>query len=164
MDVGAPLVADREATEAVEPGQGSLDNPAVSAQSLASFHASSCDARLDGAGAALLAATAVIVGLVRVELVRALPRSAAATTYTRHGVEGRSQHQTVVPVGRAQADPERRAPAVDHKMALRARFAAIRRVRTGFGSPLFADTDALSRLARLQSRCPASCKHSSSTR
>jgi len=43
--------------------------------------------------------------------------------------------------------------AVDHKVVLRPRFAAIRRVGAGLGSPLFAGTAALSKEARVQSRC-----------
>ena len=164
MDVGAPLVADREAAEAVEPGQRALDHPAVPAQPLAGVDAPSGDAGRDGAGAALPAAAAVIVGLVGVELVGALARPASPVAHAGHGVQGRRQHHAVVPVGRAQAHPERRAPAVDHKVALRARFAAIRRVRAGLGTPLLAATEALSRTGRLQSRCPASDRRSSSTR
>ena len=43
------------------------------------------------------------------------------------------------------------APALDHHRALRARFAAIRRIRVGGLNPLFAGTLLLPRLARLQS-------------
>jgi hypothetical protein len=51
VDVGAPLVADGEALEAVEPGERSLHDPSVSAKPLAGFHAAPGDARFDGAGA-----------------------------------------------------------------------------------------------------------------
>jgi hypothetical protein len=132
--------------------------------SLAGFHATSGDAGFDGAAAAFGSATAVIIGLVRVELVRPLLGATPPRAPAGHGVEGWSQHDAVVAVGRAQAHPERRAPAVDHKVALRARFAAIRWVRAGLGAPLFAATAALSSAARLQSSCPASESRSSSTR
>ncbi len=83
---------------------------------------------------------------------------------SRHRIAGGRQHQTVAPVSWAQAHPERRAPAVDHKIALRARSGAIRRVRTGFSTPVLAAAEALSKLIRLQSRYPAPDKRSSSPR
>jgi hypothetical protein len=46
-----------------------------------------------------------------------------------------------VPVGWAQAQPERGAPAVDHNVALRARSSAISRVRAGLIAPLLAGTE-----------------------
>jgi hypothetical protein len=106
----------------------------------------------------------VIISFVCVELLGPPAGPASAVPHAGHGVQGRRQHKAVVPVGGAQADSERGAPAVDHKVALRARFAAIRWVRAGLGAPLLAATDALSKLARLQSRCPASERRSSSTR
>ncbi len=53
---------------------------------------------------------------------------------------------------------------VDHKMALRARFAAIRRIRPGLSAPFLAGMLALSRLALDQSILSASPSRSSSTR
>jgi hypothetical protein len=59
-----------------------------------------------------------------------------------------------VDVGRREPDRERDALAVDHQMALAARFAAIRRVRANLlvrPSPPLAGTLEASRLARVQS-------------
>ena len=164
MEIGSSFVANREAAEAGEPGQRALDHPPVPAQPLARLDASSCDPGRDGAGAAFPAAATVIIGLVRVELLGSPPGSSSAVPHARHGIQRRSQHEAVVAVSWAQAHAERGALSVDHNMALRARFAAIRRVRAGLGTPLFAATEALSRLARLQSKCPASARRSSSTR
>jgi hypothetical protein len=47
---------------------------------------------------------------------------------------------------------------VDHQMALRPRFAAIRRIRPGVFAPLLAAILAESNEARDQSRCSACCK------
>ena len=163
MDVGAPLIADGEAAKTVEPCQRSLDNPSVSAQPFAAVYASPGNAGHDPALPAFAPAAVMVVGLVGVELVRALARTSTTVAHAWHGIQGGCQHHTVVPVGRAQPHPERGALPVDHKMALRARFAAIRGVRAGFCTPLFAATAALSRDARLQSRCPAFDSRSSST-
>ncbi len=136
VDVGAPLLADGGTAEAAEPGQGSLDDPSASAQTLASVHPTS-DAGRDGAGAAFGPAAPVIRGLVRVQLPGPPARPTSAAPHVRHGVQGGRRHEAVVAVGWAQARSERRAPAVDPKMAFRARFAAIRRVRSGFGAPFW---------------------------
>jgi hypothetical protein len=103
---------------------------------------------------------------VRPTTQRCLPSFSLVSTprLAMRGWTERRQHEAVVPVRGAQADPEGRAPAVDHKMALRARFAAIRRVRAGFGTLLFAGTDALSRHARRQSMAPTCSSRSRSTR
>ena len=164
VDVGAPLVADGEAAKTVEPCQRSLDNPSVSAQPFAAVYASPGNAGHDPALPAFAPAAVMVVGLVGVELVRALARTSTTVAHAWHGIQSGCQHHAVVPVGRAQAHPERGALAVDHKMALRARFSAIRRVRAGLGTPLFAATAALSRDARLQSSCPASERRSRRTR
>jgi hypothetical protein len=136
----------------------------VPAQLLARLDAPPCHTWRDGAGATLAPAPAMVVGLVRVELARALARPAPPMAHAWDGVQRRGQHHAVVAIGRAQAHPEGRAPAVDHKVALRARFAAIRRVRAGLGTPRLAATAALSSEARLQSRCPASASRSRRTR
>ncbi len=156
MDVGAALVADGEAAEAVEPGERPFDDPAVAAEPVAALDPAPGDARFDVAAAATATAAAMVKGLVGVQLVRPAPWSPARPLDRRDGIEHRLQHHAVVPVGRAQEAGERRAVPVDHNMALRARFAAVRRVRTGLVAPFFAGTAALSRQARDQSMRPAS--------
>lgn len=106
------------------------------AEPFAAVEAAPGNAGRDPALPAFAPAAVMVIGLVGVELVGTLARAATAVAHAWHGVEGGRQHQAVVPVGRAQAHPGRGAPLVDHKMALRARFAAIRRVRAGLGAPL----------------------------
>ena len=164
MDVGAPLIADGEAAEAREPGERALYHPAVLSQLFVGLHSAPSNAGLDGAGATFRSAPPVVVGLVGVKFAGSLPGPTPPASNAWHGVQGGRQHHAVVAVSRAQANPQGCAPPVDHKVALRARFAAIRRVRACLGTPLLAGTDALSRQARLQSSCSASAKRSRSTR
>jgi hypothetical protein len=93
VDFGAPLVTDCKASEAVQPCQGPLSDPAAARQPFARLHASSCDPGHDGAGATLLAAAATIIGLVGLELLGPPARSTSAVPHAGHGVEGRSQHE-----------------------------------------------------------------------
>ncbi len=39
MDVGAPLIADGQASKVVEPGQGALDHPAMTTEAIAALDA-----------------------------------------------------------------------------------------------------------------------------
>ena len=157
MEVGASFVANGEATEAGEPSQGALDDPAVASQVLAALDAPPGDPRRDAARPALAPTAAMIVALVGVQLVRPAPRATATPcAHTRHRVEGGGQHAAVVAVGSGQRQAERRAVGVHDEVALRARLTPIRRVRPRRGAPFFAGKLALSRAARDQSSASAS--------
>ena len=77
-----------EATDAVQPGMGALDHPAVTTQALAALHPKTGDAGLDAAGAALAAAAPAVVAFVNVQLVGAPSQLAAsAAAHRRHGIQ-----------------------------------------------------------------------------
>ncbi len=59
VEVGAALVAHREAAELAEPRQRALHHPPVPPEAGAALDAPAGDARLDAAGAALAAAAGV---------------------------------------------------------------------------------------------------------
>jgi hypothetical protein len=63
----------------------------------------------------------------------------------------RGQHMRIVKISRSLLHRERDALPVDHNMALRARFAAIRQIRPGRRAPFGAGTENESIQARLQS-------------
>ncbi len=100
-----------------------------------------------------------VVGLVRMELGRALartPGSPARPNDGRDGIDEREQLSRVVRVGRGEADRERDAVPIHREVILGAQLATIRRVRAGRVAPLFARTLRLSTLARLQSPAASS--------
>jgi hypothetical protein len=163
MDIGSAFIADGEPAEAVDPSLGPLDHPTVAAQSFAAVNAAPGDAGDDTALAASIAAGGKIISFVGMEFGGPEARPPTPAFDRGDGVECRLQHGTVVAVGRTDQANERGAPAVDHNMALRARFAAIRRVGAAFRSPFFAGTDELSSAARLQSILPAWPKRSRNT-
>lgn len=162
MDVIAPFVADLQAAVSVEPGQRSFDNPAIAAKTLARLYASPCDTGNDASSSERLAATPIIVALVGVQLGWPLATPTLRRADGLDGVDGFLQHLGVVHIGRRLYYGEWNALPVDHDMALRARFAPIRRVRTGFGSPPGAGTLAESSEARVQSIRSASPRRSNS--
>jgi hypothetical protein len=165
MDVVAALVAHLEAPVAVHPRQSSFHHPPVSSQLLAGFDASPC---YPGGYAPLperLAASREVVSLVGMQLLRALARASTRRLADRlNGIHGLFQDLGVVDVGSCMEHRERDASSVDHNMALRARFALIRRIRAGSLAPPGAATLAESKDALSQSMWSASPKRSRSLR
>jgi hypothetical protein len=163
MDVISPLIANLQPTVAIEPGQCPLHHPAVAPEALAGVDPPSGNARRDAPLAQGLPTTGEVIGFVRVQLVRSLPRSPSRTFDGLNGIDRRLQHSRVMDIGRRLGYGERDPVSVGHNMALRARFAAIRRIRSGFSAPPGAGTLAESSDARNQSIWSASPSRSSST-
>jgi hypothetical protein len=156
MNVVPPLVADSQAPIATEPGQGALDHPAVSSQPLTGFDTSPGDASLDPTSTQHLATLGEIVPLVSMQLVGSLPRSAPRASHWLDSVQHLLQHHRVVDVRSRQSRREWDTLTLDHKVALRPRFASVRRIRPGFATPPGAATLAESSEARDQSILSAS--------
>ena len=135
MDVLAPFIADGETAEAIEPRPCALNPPPVASQSLADVHTAAGNPGHNGAPTAFGRAATMVISLVSVQFVRSAPRTSTPMPHGRHGIEGGGKHEAVMPIGSAQAQAERCACPVDHNMALRARFAAIRRVRAVAAPP-----------------------------
>src|SRR5688500_10747436 len=122
MDVGAPLVADRQPPVAVEPGQRTLHHPAMATQALAGVDALARDATADVAAAQRLAAAGDVVALIGVHLGRPLAPPPIGLLDRRDGIEQLLEDDGVVTVRPGQERSERDPAAVSHNMALRARF------------------------------------------
>ncbi len=56
--------------------------------------------------------------------------------HARYRIQGGRQHMAVVAIGAAQRQAKRRALGIRDEVALRARLAAVRRVRPNLGAPL----------------------------
>jgi hypothetical protein len=97
------------------------------------------------------------------QLRGAPPRSASHLRYRLNGGNAAQHHPGIMRVGSALHDREQDPFGVDHKMALRARLPAIRRIRAGVCPPFGAGTVNESTNARLQSSPSASARRSSRT-
>lgn len=164
VDVEASFVADREATESVQPREGPLDNPTVTSKLLAGFDAASCDASLDAPAFAGLTASSEIIGLVGMELGRSASGSASFAGDGRNGIQQLVEGLAVVDVGSGQQEGERDALPVRDEMALGSRSAAVGRIGASRFTPLLAAMDELSRQARLQSSRSAWFRRCSNSR
>src|SRR5215467_4741137 len=89
MEIDPPLVAHGQATEAIEPGQRALDDPAVTPKALARVNATACDARDNAACAAHRTMPQRVIALVGVQLTRVSAWPAASPTGLPDWPEGR---------------------------------------------------------------------------
>lgn len=160
----AAVVSGAQPTHGIEPREVAFDHPAMATEALLRLDTAPGDPSPDVARVASGATLPKVVSLVRVHLDGAPPRpTGTAPLQGRDGVQQLFEHLTVVAVRGRQPDRERDPGGVDHKMALAARSAFIRRIRADDVAPLFAATVELSRAARLQSISSAqlsSCNNS----
>jgi hypothetical protein len=161
MNLLQPFVPDLQPSKVVQPCSGALHDPAVAPQPLARVDPPSRDAWPDASAAQFLAQGSRVIGLVRMQLRGAPSRSASHLPYRLNGINAAQHHPCVVRVGSALHDRERDAVGFDHQMALRARFAAIRRIRAGLCPPFGAGTVKESTEARPQSSRSASARRAS---
>ena len=149
VDVEASFVADGEAAEAVQPSEGPLDNPAMTAELLTGSDAASFNASLDTSSLAGLAASAKVVGFVGMELGRSLSGPASPSTDGRNGIQQLVEGLAVVDVGPSQQEGKRDVLQVGDKATPGPRSAAVVRIGAGRLTPLLAAIDELSRQVRL---------------
>jgi hypothetical protein len=138
VDVVATVGSDEQASAAVQPGEGALDDPAMAAEPGAVLALPAGDDRLD---AALLDEAAVLVVVVTtVADQRSRPSSWAADTaaYGRYAVEQGEQLRDVVAVAAGERPGQRHAAAVYEQVMLAAQAASVDGARTGLGAPFFA--------------------------
>jgi hypothetical protein len=118
MNVAAALVADEQAFELMEPGEGALDDPAVAAEPGAVHALAPGDLRCDAALAKLAAPTVVVVAAVGSDTRRPPPRPADLAAHRRHPVEERDRLGAVVAVAARERPGERDPGRVDQEMML----------------------------------------------
>ena len=107
----------------------------MATQLLTTLDALARDARRDAASPQCPSLLARVIGFVGVQLGGPLAGSPAHALNRLDGVQRLFQHLDVMDISCRDSHRERDALALDHKMALRARFAAIRRILPGFSAP-----------------------------
>ncbi len=144
MDVSAAFVADGEATEAMQPGEGPLDNPPADAQAAAMRRPPPREHRRDATGPQAVAMRLGVVAAVALERTRLAARTPAATPYRRKGIHHRVEVGNVVDVRGRYLRDERDAARVGDEVVFGALLAAIGWVRSSFFPPRTARTEPLS--------------------
>jgi hypothetical protein len=124
----------------VEPGEGALDDPAVTSESGAVLGLPSCDQRLDSSLPDEAAVLVVVVTAVGDHALGPSPWTADAAANGRHLVKQREQLGDVVAVAAGKRPRERQAAAVYEEMLLAAAAAPVDGARAGLRAPFFACT------------------------
>ncbi len=163
MNIIAPFVAHLQTAKLVEPGQGTLDDSAMPSQPFARRNPPSGNAWRDTAFAQVFTIGPRVVRFGSVQRVRPAARPTAWPTDGRDCIDLLCQHRCLMPVGCRMANGERRAPPINDQMTLRARLAAIGRVRSRFLTPRGAGRLAASNEARSQSIWSAALRRRSKT-
>src|SRR5262245_8019334 len=151
MNIRPALIPNPQATILIEPGPGAFHYPAVPAQALRRLDAPARNPRCDASAAHGLAQLCCVVGFIGVQLHRPFARASQRTFNRSQCIESGEQHVHSVDAGRREGTGQWDALTVDHKMALRARFAAIRWSRPSRLAPFGASTVVESIAAQLES-------------
>ena len=162
MDIGTALVADGQATEAVQPGERALDHPAMLSQSFAGVDAFARYTAGDVSTPQGLPTPGNVVGLIGVQLLGPLAPSPVRLLNGRDGIQQIREDDRVVAVGATEDCGQRHPAAIGQDVPFGAGFATIGGVGTNVVAPLLAGMLAESTAARLQSICPASPRRSTS--
>ena len=113
VDVGAAFVADEQPFEVVQPGEGALDDPALTAETGAVLALAARDQRLDAAFADKTAVLVVVVAAVGDHAVGAATRPSRSSRDGRHRLQERDQLGDVVAVAARDREGERDPARVD---------------------------------------------------
>jgi hypothetical protein len=140
VEVGAYLVADAEAFELVEPGEGPFHDPAGLAQPRAVRDTSASDLRCDATSPEDAPVLVVVVAAVGEQPARPVPRPPAKSSDAGDGVQQRRQLSDIVPVSAGQGDSDGCAVPVDNQVVLAARPGTVDRRRSGVSPPFRART------------------------
>jgi hypothetical protein len=91
MDIGSLFIADLQLAIAIEPGQCPLHDPAMAPEALAGIDPTSRKARGVASLPQSLPTPREVIGFVRVQFVRSLPRSSTRTFDGLNGISGASK-------------------------------------------------------------------------
>ena len=136
MDVGAAVVADEQALELVQPGEGAFDDPAGAAEAGAVVGLAAGDLGRDRALPEQAPVLVVVVAAVGAETRWPAARGADQPAHRRHPVEQRDQLGDIVAVAAGERPGERDPAGVDQEVVLGAASAAIDRARAGLSDSL----------------------------
>ena len=163
VDVVASFPSDAEASEAVEPRDRALDNPAMASKAGAVRYSAAGDDRFDALRPDQSAVLVVVIAAVAEQDVGPSTSSSHEPWYRRDLGEQGHQLGNVIAVSAGQGHRERDALSGDEDVVLAARPCAIDRAGTAFGPRRAARTWEESITARDQSSCFAARNRASST-
>ena len=147
--------ADSESAKLMQPGKGTLDDPASLTQTAAVLSASTSDLRLDTPASETSTQAIGVVGSIGLESTGFAPRSASLAADTRDGLQQRLGLCHIMSVGLSQNGRKRDTLCVREDVVLAARTTAIGWVRSTFFPAPTERMDELSAMAREKSSLSA---------
>jgi len=136
----AAVGAKQQPAAVVEPGEGALDDPAVTAESGAVLGLAARDQRLDPSPPDEPAVLVVVVAAIGDDAVGTAPRPTDASTHGWDSIQEGEQLGDVVAVAAGERPGKRQAAAVYEEMLLAAAPATVDWAGTGLRAPFFACT------------------------
>ena len=158
MDISSAFTSDEQAPVSMEPGKGSLNNPAVLSKMRGTVHPTSGNAVLYMSHCARLSAKRKIVPFISVKFLRTTSGSPVQISQGRQMIQHIFQHFTIIHIGGSEADNKRNAIAIRYEMMFASRATSIYGVGSCVFAPLFAWMTEPSIQALLQSIFFVSCK------
>jgi hypothetical protein len=160
--LGVPVIAHPQPPTPRQPGDRALRLPAMAAQPLRRVDPTAGDADLDPSSRQVAPAAAMIVGLVRVDLLRAAAPLACWRAHRGDVVQQRLEHGAVACVGRGHQQRQRQPAAVNRQVQPAPGLGSVDRVCANV-VPSHCARLKLSTLTRDQSSTPAAPSSSSSS-
>ncbi len=158
MDISPAFISDEQAPVSMEPGKGSLNNPAVLSKMRGTVHPTSGNAVLYMSHGARLSAKGKIVPFISVKFLRTTSGSPVQISQGRQMIQHIFQHFAIIHIGGSEADNKRNAIAIRYEMMFTSRTTSIYGVGSCVFAPLFAWMTEPSIQALLQSIFFVSCK------
>ena len=158
MDISPAFISDEQAPVSMEPGKGSLNNPAVLSKMRGTVHPTSGNAMLYMSHCARLSAKRKIVPFISVKFLRTASGSPVQISQGRQMIQHIFQHFAIIHIGGSEADNKRNSIAIRYEMMFASRTTSIYGVGSCVFAPLFAWMTEPSRQALLQSIFFVSCK------
>ena len=158
MDISPAFISDEQAPVSMEPGKGSLNNPAVLSKMRGTVHPTSGNAVLYMSHCARLSAKRKIVPFISVKFLRTTSGSPVQISQGRQMIQHIFQHFAIIHIGGSEADNKRNAIAIRYEMMFASRTTSIYGVGSCVFAPLFAWMTEPSIQALLQSIFFVSCK------
>ena len=158
MDISPAFISDEQAPVSMEPGKGSLNNPAVLSKMRGTVHPTSGNAVLYMSHCARLSAKRKIVPFISVKFLRMTSGSPVQISQGWQMIQHIFQHFAIIHIGGSEADNKRNAIAIRYEMMFASRATSIYGVGSCVFAPLFAWMTETSIQALLQSIFFVSCK------
>jgi hypothetical protein len=133
MNVRTTFITNPQATELMQPSQGSFHNPAVNAQAAAMFLTSFSQQRLDATFSQFIPMWLRIVTTVSLNQLRFAAWSSSFAFDGRDRIDQRNQLGHVLPISGSQDTGQGNASRIGADMMFAPQFPSIRRIRLRLG-------------------------------